>query len=74
MNYLSAGTGKLQLAMKDLRVRWHELRQTWADPVADQFEQEHIELIEDASRRLLSQVNRLSDVMEKIARQVNDED
>ena len=56
---LSAGSSKLNLALKDLRLRWEETKTRWKDPVSEAFEENHWRPLEMQVQATLRAIDRL---------------
>jgi hypothetical protein len=62
---LNAGAGKLSFALKTLRTRWDHTQLYWKDEVRDEFEANHLKLIEDEVMATLNATNVLSQILLK---------
>jgi hypothetical protein len=56
---LSAGSSKLSLALKALRVRWEETKTRWHDPVSETFEENQWKPLEAQVQATLRAIDRL---------------
>jgi hypothetical protein len=56
---LHAGSSKLNLALKDLRVRWEETKTRWNDPVSETFEETYWRPLEMQVQTTLRAIDRL---------------
>jgi hypothetical protein len=56
---LSAGSSKLNLALKDLRIRWEEAKTRWHDPVSEAFEETYWKPLEMQVQATLRAIDRL---------------
>jgi hypothetical protein len=56
---LSAGSSKLNLALKALRVRWEETKTHWNDPVSEAFEENYWKPLESQVMTTLRGIDRL---------------
>lgn len=63
--YLSAGLGKLNYALKTLRVRWDDAKSQWSDSASHDFEEEHLQGLEDQIVVTIREINRLAQVLDK---------
>ena len=57
---LSTGSGKLNLALKELRARWEETRAYWNDPVSQAFDENHYTPLEMQVLATLRGIDRLA--------------
>ncbi|HUY91508.1 MAG TPA: hypothetical protein VMV10_22400 [Pirellulales bacterium] len=57
---LTSGVGRLQDAMKTLKLRWDETKEVWTDVRRADFEAEYIEPLEPQVRMTLDRVRRLA--------------
>jgi hypothetical protein len=57
---LSTGSGKLNLALKALRVHWEETKATWNDPVSQAFDESHWTPLEMQVLAALRAIDRLA--------------
>jgi hypothetical protein len=57
---LSTGSGKLNLALKELRLHWDEVRTVWNDPVSQAFEENHYTPLEMQIIATLRELDRLA--------------
>jgi hypothetical protein len=63
-----AGSGKLNQAFKDLKVRWEETRNRWKDPVGLAFEENHMVPLERQLVMTLRAMDRLAQTMTQAQR------
>ena len=57
---ISAGSGKINLALKALRARWEETKTRWNDPVSQTFEENHWTPLEAQVLTTLRAIDRLA--------------
>jgi len=57
---LTSGIGRLQDAMKTLKLRWDETKEVWTDARAADFEAQYIEPLEPQVRMTLDRIRRLA--------------
>jgi hypothetical protein len=57
---LSTGSGKLNLLLKELRLRWEETQISWHDPVSQAFEEKHCRPLEMQIVATLRELDRLA--------------
>jgi hypothetical protein len=62
---LNAGAGKLSFALKTLRTRWDNTQLHWKDEVRDEFDENHLKLIEEEVMATLNATNVLSQLLLK---------
>lgn len=65
---MSAQSGRLQHAIKNLRDHWELARETWDDQVARDFEKNHIMPMEQISKSAMIGMDKLSEVLTKLKR------
>lgn len=70
---LSAGAGKLELALKALQAKSNEIAESWDDATYRRFVEEYIAPVEPHVRTTLDALNRLSEVLSNAERQCRDE-
>jgi hypothetical protein len=63
---MSAQSGRLQHAIKNLRDHWELARETWDDQVARDFEKNHIMPLEQLGRSAMVGMDKLSEVFMKL--------
>jgi hypothetical protein len=59
---LTAGIGRMQDAMKTLRVRWDETKEQWSDQRSVEFEATYIEPLDPQVRMTMDKLRRLAQV------------
>lgn len=57
---LTSGVGRLQDAMKTLKLRWDETKEVWNDVRRAEFEAEYLEPLEPQVRMTLDRTRRLA--------------
>ncbi len=70
---LTAGTAKLELALKTLQAKTAEIGEAWADDAYARFLETYVEPIEPRMRTMIDAVHRLSEVLNTAERQCRDE-
>lgn len=70
---LSSGVGQLTLAFSELKERWAETKTHWNDDAMRQFEKKHLQEIPSRIQMLLLAAQRLSEVLQKAERDLQDE-
>lgn len=65
---MSAQSGRLQHAIRNLRDQWDLARETWDDQVAVDFEKNHVMPLEQLSKSSMVGMDKLSEVLTKIRR------
>ena len=70
---LTAGTAKLELALKTLQTRTADIGEAWSDEAYTRFLETHLEPIAPRMKTLIDAVNRLSEVLNAAERQCRDE-
>ncbi len=66
---LSTGSGKLNLLLKELRLRWEETRHIWNDPVSQAFEEKHTGPLEMQIVATLRELDRLALAIDQARRE-----
>jgi hypothetical protein len=59
---LTSGAGRLQDAMKTLKLRWDETKEVWSDVRQVEFEATYLEPLEPQVRLTLDKLRRLAQV------------
>ncbi len=59
---LTAGIGRMQDAMKTLRLRWDETKEQWTDQRSVEFEATYIEPLDPQVRMTMDKLRRLAQV------------
>lgn len=62
---LSSGSGKMNFAMKSLRLAWEDTKQDWHDISRQQFEQTHLETLDRKFAQAAEAISRLQEVFNK---------
>ena len=65
---MSAHSGRLQHAIRNLRDQWDRTRETWDDQVAVDFEKNHLMPLEQLSKSAMVGMDKLSEVLIKLRR------
>jgi hypothetical protein len=60
---LSAGSAKLEMAIKSLRVTLSAVDDQWTDQAHRKFQEEHLAPIEPAVRRMFDDISRIAEVI-----------
>ena len=63
---MSAGSARLNYALKTLRERWDETKTQWADKVAQDFEKNHLDPLENQSVNAMRGMEKLSEILHKV--------
>jgi hypothetical protein len=71
---MSLDTGRYQLyaALKTLRERWQDTKETWQDPVQAKFAEDVWEPVEQLSQAALSAIDRLSQIVARAKQDCGD--
>lgn len=70
---MSAQSGRLQHALKALREKWDIATETWDDPVARDFEKNHIIPMEQTTKHAIIGMEKISEVLYKIRAQCKED-
>lgn len=62
---LSPASGKLHTAVKKLRVHWDETQASWKDAVRQDFEEEHLRVLEAEAMAAIRKIRTLDQVLLK---------
>lgn len=62
---VSAGSAKLNRALKALLLRWEETKSAWHDQVGREFEEKHLTELRDQSLTTLREMDKLGQVLQK---------
>jgi hypothetical protein len=65
---MSAQSGRLQHAVKNLRDQWEIARVSWDDQVARDFEKNHIAPVEQIGKSTIIGMDKLSEVLTRLRR------
>jgi hypothetical protein len=65
---MSGNAARLAAITRDLFERWRQTRSTWRDTRAAQFEQDHLEPLEDAVKSAVRGITELEAVLRQIRR------
>jgi len=63
---MSAGSSRLNYALKTLRERWQDTRESWADQVARDFEKNHLLPLESESNTAIKGMEKLNEILGKL--------
>ena len=63
---MSAGSARLNFALKTLRERWADTKGYWADQVARDFEKNHLDPLDSLSVNAMRGMDKLSEVLRKV--------
>ena len=63
---MSAGSARLNYALKTLRERWDHAKDYWADQVARDFEKNHLDPLESQSVNAVRGMDKLSEVLHRV--------
>ncbi len=70
---MSAQSGCLTHALKHLREQWDIATETWDDPVARDFEKNHLLPLEQTTKHAIIGMEKLSEVLSKIRAQCKED-
>lgn len=70
---MSASSGRLQHALKNLKEKWDIALDTWDDPVSRDFEKNHIIPLEQTTKSAVTGMEKVSEVMGKIRAQCRED-
>jgi hypothetical protein len=70
---LSGGSAQLNDSLDSLRTAWAETATRWDDPTSRRLYKERLEPLEPISRKALSAIQRLTEVLAKAERDCSDE-
>ncbi|MCX7700068.1 MAG: hypothetical protein N2039_04265 [Gemmataceae bacterium] len=62
----ATGRGRLYSSLKDLRLRWEEVRQGWNDPVSRDFEEKLLEPLAAQAQAALRAMDQLSLILHQM--------
>lgn len=65
---LQDSMGKMSRALKDLQIRWAEVRQHWKDEVAESFEERYLRAWERDFRSTAGQMDSMSVYLQQVRR------
>ena len=70
---MSAQSGRLTHALKNLREKWDIATETWDDPVSRDFEKNHIIPLEQTTKHAIIGMEKLSEVLAKLRAQCKED-
>ena len=70
---LTAGTAKLELALKTLQAKTAEIGESWTDEAYARFLETYLEPIQPRMKTMIDAIHRLSEVLDAADRQCHDE-
>jgi hypothetical protein len=70
---MSAQSGRLQHALKNLLEKWDIAQETWNDSASRDFEKLHIVPLEQQTKHAIIGMEKLSEVLYKIRGQIKEE-
>ncbi len=70
---MSAHSGRLQHALKNLKEQWDIALDTWDDPVSRDFEKNHIIPLEQTTKSAVTGMEKISEVLGKIRAQCRED-
>jgi len=70
---LTAGTAKLEFALKTLQTKTADIGEAWSDEAYARFLETYLEPVEPRMRTMIDAIHRLSDVLSTAERQCGDE-
>ena len=62
---LGTGTARLARGMKNLAQTWEDVKDVWADRIAQEYEERYIVLFEELGRATLREMSRLGSVLQQ---------
>jgi hypothetical protein len=62
---LGTGTARLARGLKNLSATWEEVKESWTDRVAQEYEERHILVFEEIARATLREMSRLGAVLQQ---------
>jgi len=71
---MSAGSAKLQHALKDLRAHWDETKSLWSDQVARDFEKNHLAPLEQQSSAAIRGMAQIAEVLSRVRHECSSND
>ncbi len=63
---MSAGSSKLQHALKDLRAHWDETKSLWSDQVARDFEKNHLAPLDQQTTIAMRGMAEIAEVLNRV--------
>ena len=71
---MSAGSSKLQHALKDLRARWDETKSLWSDQVARDFEKNHLTPLDQQTTIAMRGMAEIAEVLSRVRQECSAND
>ena len=62
---LGTGMARLTRGLKNMSATWEEVKESWTDRVAQEYEERHILLFEELARATLREMSRLGAVLQQ---------
>ena len=69
---VSGSKAKLRTGLKDLRIAWDRVQQSWDDPVSRRFEARFIEPLEKAVRSATNAMDQMEETINRIKSECQD--
>jgi hypothetical protein len=63
---MSAGSARLNHALKTLRERWDDTKGSWSDTAAREFEKNHIHPLESQTTNAIRGMEKLSEILQRL--------
>ncbi|MBX3355915.1 MAG: hypothetical protein KF724_09480 [Phycisphaeraceae bacterium] len=63
---------RMDLAIKDLRTKWAQVRDRWNDPVSHAFEENYLNRLDDAARIAGGALDKMRDTVARARRDCDD--
>jgi hypothetical protein len=63
---MSAGSARLNHALRTLRERWDDTKGSWSDQVAREFEKNHLAPLEAQANTAIRGMEKLSEILHKL--------
>ncbi len=71
---MSAGSSKLQHALKDLRAHWDETKSLWSDQVARDFEKNHLTPLDQQTTTAMRGMADIAEVLSRVRHECSSND
>lgn len=65
---MSEGSTKLQYALKSLRLKWDETKETWTDQVRQDFERKHLAPLDTQVSSTIRAMDHIAEIIGKMRR------
>jgi len=69
---VAGGRVRMDMAIKDLRIRWNHVAERWNDPVSRAFEENYLDALDTAARIAGGALDKMREVIERARRECDE--